>query len=220
MAVLIQSDLENLKRRLLILSAEVEERVQHAVLALLNDDDELATKVKGGDNRIDNLEIELEEECLKVLALHQPVANDLRFIVSVLKINNDLERVADFAVNLAERALDLNRLTTGECPYDIKTMANRVKVMLRSALDSLMNQDSFLARTTIKMDDEVDRTHSTNYEKVKEVILAEPHRLDELVLYLSISRYLERMADLATNIAEDVVYQIEGEIIRHGGMQI
>ncbi len=220
MAVLIQSDLENLKRRLLILSAEVEERVQHAVLALLNEDEELATKVKGGDNRIDNLEIELEEECLKVLALHQPVANDLRFIVSVLKINNDLERVADFAVNLAERAIDLQGLNTGECPYDIKTMASRVKVMLRSALDALMNQDSVLARTTIKMDDEVDRTHSENYEKVKKVILAEPQRLDELVLYLSISRYLERMADLATNIAEDVVYQIEGEIIRHGGMQI
>ena len=220
MAVLIQSDLENLKRRLLILSAEVEERVQHSVLALLNGDTDLAEQVKNGDDRIDSLEIELEEECLKVLALHQPVANDLRFIVSVLKINNDLERVADFTVNLAERAVDLKRLNPGECPFDIKSMANRVKVMLRSALDSLMNQDSVLARATIKMDDEVDRTHSENYEKVKKVILAEPQRLDELVYYLSISRYLERMGDLATNIAEDVVYQIEGQIIRHSGMQI
>jgi len=220
MAVLIQSDLENLKRRLLILSAEVEERVQHAVLALLNGDLELAAKVKGGDGRIDNLEIELEEECLKVLALHQPVAHDLRFIVSVLKINNDLERVADFAVNLAERALDLDKAIAHDCPYDVKKMGERVKLMLRSALDSLVNQDADLARSTIRMDDEVDRTHSENYKKVKTVIRAEPERLDEMVLYLSISRYLERMGDLATNVAEDVVYQIEGEIIRHGGMQI
>lgn len=220
MAVMIQSDLDNLKRRLLILSAEVEERVQHAVVSLLNGDRELAEKIKGGDGRIDNLEIELEEECLKVLALHQPVANDLRFIVSVLKINNDLERVADFAVNLAERALDLDKPVLHDCPFDLKKMGERVKIMLRSALDALVQQDADLARSTIRMDDEVDLTHSENYEKVKKVILAEPQRLNELVLYLSISRYLERMADLATNIAEDVVYQIEGEIIRHGGMQI
>lgn len=219
MAVLIQSDLENLKRRLLILSAEVEERVQQAVMALLNGDAELADKVKSGDGKIDNLEIELEEECLKVLALHQPVANDLRFIVSVLKINNDLERVADFAVNVAERAKDLSGANRIESPYEVRKMADMVKGMIRSSLDSLMSQDAELARKTIMMDDEVDRLHRDNFAKVKKAILTDTTHLNALVYYLSISRYLERMADLATNIAEDVVYQIEGEIIRHGGLQ-
>ncbi|WP_029914336.1 phosphate signaling complex protein PhoU [Pelobacter seleniigenes] len=219
MAVLIQSDLENLKRRLLILSAEVEERVQQAVMALLNGDAELADKVKSGDGKIDNLEIELEEECLKVLALHQPVANDLRFIVSVLKINNDLERVADFAVNVAERAKDLSGANRIESPYEVKKMADMVKDMIRSSLDSLMSQDAELARKTIMMDDEVDTLHRDNFARVKQAILKDTTHLNALVYYLSISRYLERMADLATNIAEDVVYQIEGEIIRHGGLQ-
>jgi len=219
MAVLIQSDLENLKRRLLILSAEVEERVHQALQALVSADFELAEKVKNGDDKVDALEIELEEECLKVLALHQPVAQDLRFIVSVLKINNDLERVADFAVNLSERAIDLHK-SPADCPYDIKKMGERVKRMLRSSLDSIMHQDPDLARVTIRMDDEVDIMHSANYEAVKKEIRRSTDTLDDMVLYLSISRYLERMADLATNIAEDVVYQIEGEIIRHTGMQI
>ena len=116
-------EMDRLKKRLLTLSAEVESRVQQAVQALLNADRELAQKVKTGDGQIDNMEIALEEECLKVLALHQPVANDLRFIVSVLKINNDLERVADFAVNIAERSIDLSGAIRIECPYDIASMA-------------------------------------------------------------------------------------------------
>ncbi len=120
MAVLIQRELDRLKKRLLALSAEVEGRVEQAVQALLNADLELARQVKSGDAQIDNMEIALEEECLKVLALHQPVANDLRFIISVLKINNDLERVADFAVNIAERAIDLGGSTHIESPYDVE----------------------------------------------------------------------------------------------------
>ena len=219
MAVLMQIEIDRLKKRLLSLSAEVESRVQQAVQALLNADQELAQKVKSGDGQIDNMEIALEEECLKVLALHQPVANDLRFIVSVLKINNDLERVADFAVNVAERAIDLSGSLKIECPYDIATMAKKVKEMLRVALDALMTQNTELARKAINMDDEVDSMHRDNFAKVKNAIKSNPAVIDGLVLYLSISRYLERMGDLATNIAEDVVYQIEGVIIRHGGIQ-
>ena len=219
MAVLMQIEIERLKKRLLTLSAEVESRVQQAVQALLNADRELGLKVKAGDAQIDNMEIALEEECLKVLALHQPVAHDLRFVVSVLKINNDLERVADFAVNIAERAIDLSGAIRIECPYDIQKMAAKVKEMLRVALDSLMMQDTDMARTAIAMDDEVDHMHRGNFGKVKNAIRENPTIIDGLVLYLSISRYLERMGDLATNIAEDVVYQIEGTIIRHGGIQ-
>jgi len=219
MAVLMQQELDALKKRLLALSAEVEGRVKQAVQALLTGDRKLAEKVKFGDGQIDNLEIELEEECLKVLALHQPVATDLRFIVSVLKINNDLERVADFAVNIAERALDLGGAIRIECPYDVASMAEMVEKMLKMALDSLVEKNSELARRTIKLDDEVDRMHKENFANVKEAIRNDPTYLDGLVYYLSISRYLERMGDLATNIAEDVVYQVDGEIIRHGGIQ-
>ena len=219
MAVLMQQELDSLKKTLLELSAEVEGRVKQAVQALLSGDRELAQKVKTGDSQIDNMEIELEEECLKVLALHQPVATDLRFIVSVLKINNDLERVADFAVNIAQRSLDLGDVERIDCPYDIATMAELVERMLKMALDSLVESDTELARQTIRLDDDVDDMHKANFTSVKEAIRKDITSLDSLVLYLSISRYLERMADLATNIAEDVVYQVAGEIIRHGGIQ-
>ncbi|MCF6179632.1 MAG: phosphate signaling complex protein PhoU [Geopsychrobacter sp.] len=219
MAVLMQRELDDLKKSLLSLSAVVEERVRQAVQALLTNDLQLAKQVKGGDNQIDNLEVELEEECLKVLALHQPVAADLRFIVSVLKINNDLERVADFAVNIADRAIDLCGVNKVDCPYDIAGMAALVEEMLKKALDSLVEKNTALARKTIDLDDEVDAMHKANFASVKEAIRRKPGDLDGLIFLLSVSRYLERMADLATNIAEDVVYQVDGEIIRHGGLQ-
>jgi phosphate transport system protein len=215
----MQKELDHLKRQLLALSAEVEGRVHQSVQALLTGDRKLAEKVKAGDPQIDNLEIELEEECLKVLALHQPVATDLRFIVSILKINNDLERVADFAVNIAERAIDICGTIRIDCPYDVARMAELVERMLKMCLDSLVEQDTELARQTIQLDDEVDAMHRENFSKVKTAIRNDPDHLDGLIYYLSISRYLERMGDLATNIAEDVVYQVDGEIIRHGGIQ-
>lgn len=219
MAVLMQQELKTLKKALLELSAEVEGRVKESVQALLSGDRKLAEKVKIGDSQIDNLEIALEEECLKVLALHQPVATDLRFIVSVLKINNDLERVADFAVNIAQRSIELGNVARVHCPYDIVSMAELVEKMLKMALDSLVESDTTLARQTIRLDDEVDNMHKTNFTNVKEAIRKNVDEIDGLVIYLSISRYLERMADLATNIAEDVVYHVDGEIIRHGGIQ-
>lgn len=219
MAVLMEQELNALKVKLLALGGEVEERVKQAVQALLTGDLELATRVKTGDYQVDNLEIELEEECLKVLALHQPVATDLRFIVSVLKINNDLERVADFAVNIAERAIDLSKVETIDCPYDIAGMAELVERMLKMSLDSLVEKDAELARKTIQFDDNVDDMHRGNFASVKEAIRSDAAHLDGLIYFLSISRYLERMGDLATNIAEDVVYQVDGEIIRHGGIQ-
>lgn len=219
MAVLMQEELNLLKKELLTLGAEVEGRVKMAVQALLTIDTKLAEQVRDGDAQIDNMEIALEEECLKILALHQPVATDLRFIVSVLKINNDLERVADFAVNIADRALDLDAAMMVECPYDIATMAQLVEKMIKMALDSLVERDTNLARETIHLDDDVDDMHRSNFSRIKEAIRNDPASMDGLIYYLSISRYLERMGDLATNIAEDVVYHVDGEIIRHGGIQ-
>jgi phosphate transport system protein len=216
MAVLIQAELDNLKKSLLILSAEVEDAVQKSVQALLTFDRGLAEKVIAGDNRIDRMEVELEEECLKVMALHQPVAFDLRFIVSVLKINNDLERVADFACNIAARAIDLNNFNRIEPPYDIKVMTEKVKMMLSVGLDALMKNDSSLARTTIEMDEAVDDMHRENFERCAAAIKQNSQQVENFMQYLTISRYLERIGDLATNISEDLIYQLEGRIIRHG----
>lgn len=208
-------EIDNLKKLILALSAVVEETVQQAVLSLSTMNLALAEKVIGGDEHIDQLEVDLEEECLKVLALYQPVTADLRFIISVLKINNDLERIADLAVNVAERTRGLHEVGKIQPPFDCAEMGRKVLVMLKQALDALVNHDEDLARATCKLDDEVDSQHRQNYSLVKEQIRLHPERLDALVQYLSISRHLERIADLATNIAEDVLYMIEGEIVRH-----
>lgn len=215
MTVLMQKELDELKKMLLALSAVVEGRVQQAIQALMNNDEKLAQKVLAGDDEVDRMEVDLEEECLKVLALHQPVATDLRLIVSVLKMNNDLERMADLAVNMAQRAVELSIAGGVSSPFDLQKMSDQVQVMLKMSLDAMVQQDSVMARRTIRLDDEVDALHKDNFLRIKEAIRKAPEQIDELVLFMSISRYLERIADLATNIAEDVVYLLDGEIIRH-----
>jgi len=215
MTVHMLRELDKLKKSILSLSALVEESVQQAVLALLKEDLELARKVSCGDDRVNQMEVDLEEDCLKILALHQPVATDLRFIVSVLKINNDLERIGDLAANIADRTIDIRENEKVASPFDVETMAAKVQEMLELALDALVNVDLKMARKAIKLDDEVDRMHKQSFAKVKEQIRQQPDKMDALINYLSVSRYLERIADLATNIAEDVVYMIEGRIVRH-----
>lgn len=219
MGLLIMRELDDLKKQLLGLTAIVESRVNKAIQSLLLHDIDLAEEVIAGDVEVDNLEINIEEECLKVLALHQPVANDLRFIVSVLKINNDLERIADLAANAAARAKDLSGAIVIECPYDVEDMATLVVKMLKMSLDSLIEQDAEMAREVVDFDDDVDAMHKENFSRVKTAMREKADMMDGYMLYLSVSRYLERIADLATNIAEDVVYLMDGEIIRHGGLQ-
>lgn len=211
----IARETEKLKRRLLTLSADVEETYLLAVRALEERDEALAKEVAASDDRIDRQEVDLEEDCLKVLALHQPVANDLRFIVSVMKINNDLERIADMAVNIAERALDLVKVESMEIPFEFTAMSQKVYSMVKKSLDSLVNLDLHEAHEVIALDDEVDALHHKSYGMVIEQIRQHPDRIEALISYLVVSRYLERIADLATNIAEDVHYLIEGDIVRH-----
>ena len=211
----MQREMEKLKKMILALSAVVEESVQQAVQSLEKMDVELAEKVIGNDNQVDEMEVDLEEECLKILALYQPVAIDLRFIISVLKINNDLERIADLAVNIAERTLALSDETRIPVPFDFSEMARKVETMLEKSLDALVNMDSRLALQVCGLDDEVDAIHKQTYHLVKDQIRQYADRIDPLVHYLSVSRHLERIADLATNIAEDVMYMIQGEIVRH-----
>jgi phosphate transport system protein len=167
------------------------------------------------DSAIDQMEVEIEEDCLKVLALHQPVAIDLRLIIAILKINNDLERVGDLAVNIAERSAFLSTQEKVDIPSDFMKMAEISRDMLKKSLDALVTEDSELAHQVCGMDDDVDAINREMFIRIQAKIKAEPARMESLIHLLSVSRHLERIADLATNIAEDVVYMIEGEIIRH-----
>jgi phosphate transport system protein len=171
------------------------------------------------DDQIDDLEVDLEEECLKILALHQPVANDLRFIIAVLKINNDLERIGDLAGNIAERTIALaDEKERIVAPTHFPAMVAGVEEMLKKSLDALVNLDLRLAAQVCRMDDQIDKLHAQTYSLVKQEVRSHPDQLDSLLHYLTISRHLERIADLATNLAEDVIYMIEGDIVRHTGL--
>ena len=207
--------IEKLKTDLLEVGTQVEENLRAAVDALNERDIKKATMVIQNDDIIDALEVEVEEECLKILALHQPVATDLRFIVAALKINNDLERVGDLAVNVAERALYVSKHQPIEVKLDFQTMGIKTQWMLKNSLDALVHQDDVLARNVCLADDEVDDMNREMYTQVQEAIKKNPNQIKVLIHLLSTSRHLERIADLATNIAEDVLYMIDGEIMRH-----
>jgi phosphate transport system protein len=216
MSVHLQREIEKLKRSLLALSARVEENLRRAVHAIDRHDVELARRVIDADIEIDHAEIDVEEECLKILALHQPVAIDLRLVIACLKINNDLERVGDLAVNIAERALFLADLPRVNAPFDFPTMADKAQAMVRNSLDALIHLDAALARSVCAADDEVDAINRQMYEQVQDGIRRQPQALNSLIHLLCVSRHLERIADHATNIAEDVIYMLKGEITRHG----
>ncbi len=215
MASHLQRELDLLKRKLLSLSALVEGTLQRAVKALRERDTALAQWVIDVDYEIDQREVEIEEECQKILALHQPVAYDLRYIIAVLKINGELERIGDATVNIAERALFLSSHEQWEGTYDFSTMVEKAQWMLRNSLDALVNGEANLAYAVCAADDEVDALNREVYEFVHKNIRDHPEHLEILLHLLGISRHLERIGDHATNIAEDVIYLIVGEIVRH-----
>jgi len=210
-----QKEMEALRRKLLALVAVVEGHLHDAIAAVERRDAALAGHVIARDTDIDRAEVDLEEDCLKLLALYQPVANDLRFIIAVLKINNDLERIGDLAVNIAERAAFLATQQRVPVPFDFRGMAAKTQEMIRKSLDALVDMDADLARQVCAMDDEVDMINREMYDQVKEGIRRNPEHIESLIHMLSVSRHIERVADLATNIAEDVIYRVEGEIVRH-----
>lgn len=213
---MLKQELERLEKHLLTLTAVVEENVQQAVKALATRDVELAQKVVISDDQVNRMEVDIEEECLKVLALHQPVAHDLRLIVAVMKINNDLERIADNAVSISQRAISAASFPRqAKQDLALELMSEKALDMLGKALDSLVNADLDLARKIIALDEEVDVLHAKNYDLFKQQIRRDPESIDFLLHFLVVSRNLERIADLATNIAEDVIYLNEGNIIRH-----
>jgi len=198
------------------LGSLVEQAVGDAIRAVETRDDKLAKRVIERDNAIDEMEVDIEEECLHALALHQPVAYDLRFIVAVLKINNDLERMADHAVNVAEQGIYLaDEPPIETVPYDLAGMTQRVKQMVRMALESLIEGDAEKADRVRASDDAVDEIHAQMYHQVELAIIANPQSLYQYIGLMNLSRHLERIADLTVNIAEDVIYLVRGEIDRH-----
>jgi phosphate transport system protein len=216
----LHRELEKIKKRILSLGALVEDRVHKAVNAIETRDMDIVNWIIVSDHEIDAIEVEIEEECLKIMALHQPVAVDLRFLVAVIKINNDLERIADEAANIAERLTIVLRHPRMEYAFDYSQMADKTKKMLKMSLDSLVNQDLELAREVIRLDDEVDQLDHVAYDELKEAMKKEPACMGYWINLIYVSRHIERIADHAVNIAEEVVYLIEGEIVRHGFCKI
>lgn len=216
MSLHLHRDLDKLKKEVLRLGNMVELAINNAFLALNNRDSSYVEEVLTNEEQINEMEVQIEEECLKILALHQPVAVDLRFLVVVLKVNNDLERMGDIAKNIAERARDL--MESGVAPdlgRPMQGLPDLVRTMVRSSLDSLVKLDDQLARKIIEMDDEVDQINRDMYAAVKSLVAEQPAVADSAINLLSCSRNMERIGDLATNIAEDVIFVVEGKVVRH-----
>ena len=208
--------LNNLQSMLGSMSAYAEEAVQLSGKAVGEISLEKASSVIAGDARIDAMEIEIEEECLKILALHQPVASDLRQVITILKVNSELERIGDLAVNMAERVANIDSFKNHEIEkFDFSDMLHIACGMLKDALDSLSYHDAALAQNVIERDEKVDLIHHDNYGVVRTFILKYPDCAQYYLNGLTISRCLERIADIATNIAEDVIYLESGRIVRH-----
>jgi phosphate transport system protein len=211
----IERQIESLKERILRLGTLVEEAISKSITALINRDTSLAQRVIVNDSEIDAMEVEVEEECLKMLALYQPVAADLRFVVAVLKINNDLERMGDLAKNIAKRVAQLANGEPCELPPEIRTMAMQAQEMVKQSLDAVVQADPALARQVREEDDAVDEYRQQIRRKVLKGIMEHPENVENLLRVNSVSKHIERIADMATNIAEDVIYMVQGDIVRH-----
>jgi phosphate transport system protein len=215
MAKHLHRELDNLQREILTLAGLVEGSIQKAIEALQKRDVRLANDVIAGDPQIDNEENHIEEECLKILALHQPVAVDLRRITAAMLINIDLERMGDLAEEIAERVLEMAKLPMFHIPDKLQHMTDLTTMMVRQSLDSFVNLNTPQARSVMRMDDEVDRYNEEIIQEILSLMKTSPTMIEPGLSLFSATRHLERIADHATNIAEDVVYLAEGEIIRH-----
>ncbi len=215
MSIHMHREIEQLKGALLGLCGLVEQQIADAVRAVLDRDPDLGDQVEQKDQAIDRKEIEIEESALKLLALYQPVALDLRFVIAFIKINSDLERIGDLAVNIARKARNLSLLEPIRPPFDVDVMWQGVKTMVRDSVDSLIQTNADLAADVCHRDEEVDRQKRSARQMIEKLIAEQPQLVQPLLQYLSVSRNLERAADHATNIAEDVIYLARGQIHRH-----
>ncbi len=215
MSIHLHRDLEHLQQDILALADAVQEAVHRAIRALREKNAALAEKVIAGDDRIDQQENRIDDECLKVLALHQPVAVDLRRITAVMQISTDLERMADLAVDIAEGAVQLCGLPLLPVPEKLQHMTDVTVGMVRQCLDAFFRLDPHLARQVCRLDDEVDRLNAAIIQELAQAMKCSPDAVEPALWMFSATRCLERIADHATNIAEDVVYLVEGISIRH-----
>jgi phosphate transport system protein len=208
--------IDNLKLMIAQITAKVEHSVYLAVNAVKERSVTIARNVIINDAEVNNMEIKIEEECLKILALYQPVAGDLRQVITILKINNEIERIGDLAVNIAERVPDMATYNLDKIEnFEFDDMVDKVTEMLRKSLDSMTYYDVITAAEVIRLDDGVDEIHRDNYRKTREMILKHSQAADYYLDCLTVSRCLERIADSATNIAEDMIYLESGKIVRH-----
>ena len=217
MTVHLKYDLDLLHRDILSMCAAVEEMIHEAVDSLSDPSRDRAQALAVKDNEIDHWDVRIEENCLKSLALHQPVAIDLRRITTMMKISAELERVADLGVHIAERACGMSNFAPLEVPDKLKQMARIAVDMLHRSIDAYVELDSKLAREVCREDDAVDELNREVIETQQNVMQASPESIVAAMHLFSASRHIERVADHATNIAEDVVYLVEGDIIRHRG---
>ena len=207
--------LDELRKKLLEMSGLVESSIYRSVLALVEKDEEQIRQVMENEGRVNRMQIEIDDLATGLLALQQPMATDLRFITSAIKINSDLERMGDHAVNIAERARSLMNEPTIKPLIDLPQMANLVQSMLRESLDAFIKRDGSLARSVMKSDDAVDQMRDTVYDELVHYMEAEPSAIRACIHLMFVARNLERIADHATNIAEDVVFLVEGADVRH-----
>ena len=210
-----EEQLDELRKRLLAMSGLVESAIYRSILALIEKDEDQANLVLQNESRINQMEIEIDEQATRLLALDQPVAADLRFITATIKINSNLERMGDLAVNIAERALSLMHEPVLNTVIDIPHMANLVESMVRKALDAFVQKDAELARSILLSDDAVDEMRNVIYRKLVSYMQQDPRSVPQGIDFIFVARNLERVADHATNIAEDVVFLVEGVDVRH-----
>ncbi len=211
----LERDLSQLSDRISTLGNMVIDSATKVITMLQNFDLVLADEILAAEQRINDMEVEIEEECLKVMALHQPVATDLRFLIVVLKVNNDLERMADQVVNIAERIRFIFDKKRVVADLDFDRMGEISSTMVRLSVRALVNQDAELAKEVLAMDDELDELHARSYQTLQKVMSEDNEIIVPAVSHLTISNNLERLGDLATNVAEEIIFMIEGEVIRH-----
>ena len=210
-----ETELQALKKRLLNMGALVEERVHGSIRALMERNLDAAHAIATGDAEVNALQIEIDDRCLKLLALQQPMASDLRLITSAMKINADLERIGDQAVNIAENALQMLNAPPLKPIIDLPRMAEMAEHMTRDSLDAFVRRDPALARQVLGQDDEVDSLKDTIFRVLLTYMMADPGTIERALSLILISRNLERIADHATNIAEDVIFLVEARDVRH-----
>jgi phosphate transport system protein len=212
-----ENQLTVLRERLLLMTGRVEEMIADAVRALVSRNESLARDTIEKDHRVNRDEMECDQMCLTLLARRQPMGSDLRFITLALKMVTDLERIGDLAVNICERVIDLMAFAQLKPYSDIPLMADRVQKMIREASDAFVNGNESLAEQVIAQDDEVDRLYDQVFSEILEIMRRESSALEPAIHILSVIKYLERMADHATNLAEEVIYMLRGRDVRHPG---